>query len=150
MKERISSDIKAAMKAKDALRLSTLRMILAELQHKEKEKGLAVTDEAALLILQSMVRKRKEASQQFSTGGRTDLAEKELREITIIEAYLPAQLSEDDVRAQARAAIAELGAQGPRDMGKVMGVLVKRLTGQADGGTISRLVKEELQGLAER
>ena len=147
MKTIISNDIKKAMKARQTARLSTLRMILAELQHKEKEKGIAVTDETAYQILQSMVRKRKEAIEQFRKGAREDLAEKEEQEIRIIETYLPEQLSEDQIRQHALAVISELGASGPRDMGKVMGVLVKKLSGTADGGTISRIVREELQNL---
>ena len=147
MKEQISLDIKAAMKSKDAERLSTLRMILADIQRKEKEKGLAVTDETVVQILQSMVRKRKEAIEQFRKGGRDELAEKEQREIAVIEGYLPEQLSEDDISDAAREAITALGVSGPREMGKVMGVLVKKLGGRADGGTISRIVKAELQKL---
>jgi hypothetical protein len=147
MKDRISQDIKTAMKNKEALRLSTLRMILAEIQHKEKEKGIALDSQAGNQILQSMLRKRKEAIEQFRKGGRDDLADKEQQEIKIVEQYLPEQLPDDEIREQARAAISELGVRGPREMGRVMGVLVKKLSGQADGSTISRIVKEELQKL---
>ena len=145
MKDRISQDIQAALKNKEAAKLSTLRMILAELQRKEKEKGKAVDSETATRILQSMVRKGKEAIVQFRKGGRDDLAEKEQQEILFIECYLPEQLSEEEIRAQVRSAIEELGVSGPREMGKVMGVLMKKLAGEADGSTISRIVKEELQ-----
>ena len=147
MKDRISQEIKVAMKAKDELRLSTLRLILTEFVRKEKEKGIAPTDEQCVQILQSMVRKCKDAAEQFRNGNRPELAEKELVEVTIIESYLPAQLSEEQVRALALAAIAEVGAKTPKDMGKVMGVLTKKLAGQADGSVISRIVKEELQKL---
>ena len=147
MKDRISQDIKQAMKAKDVLRLSTLRMILADLQRKEKEKGEPVDEPAAVQILQSMVRKRKEAIEQFRKGGREDLADKEQQEIKIVEQYLPEQLSEDKIRRQAEAVISELGVRGPREMGKVMGVLVKKIAGRADGGTVSRIVKDALQKL---
>ncbi|MCP4715805.1 MAG: GatB/YqeY domain-containing protein [Deltaproteobacteria bacterium] len=145
MKSRISEDIKAALKAHEAERLSTLRMILAELQYREKEKGEPVDVQQANQILKSMVRKRKEAIEQFSKGGREDLVRKEQTEIVVIEAYLPEQLSEDLIREHAVAVIAELGVTEPREMGKVMGVLTKKLAGQADGGTISRIVREELQ-----
>ena len=147
MKEKISQDIKAAMKSKDTLRLSTLRMMLAELVNKEKEKGIPVTPEQTIQVLQTMVRKRKDAIEQFRSGGRADLADKEALEITVIESYLPEQLSEDAVRREALAVIAELGAQGPKDMGKVMGVLTKKLAGRATGAVVSRIVKEELQKL---
>jgi hypothetical protein len=144
-KDRISQDIKAAMKIKDAPRLSSLRMIMAELQVKEKEKGLAVDDSTATQILHSMIRKRRDAIEQFRKGNREDLAQKEELEIAVIQAYLPAQLTDDEIRAHTRAAMAEMGAQGPQDMGKLMGVLMKKLSGSADGGSVSRIVKEELQ-----
>ncbi len=147
MKERISQDIKVALKNKETARLSTLRMILAELQHKEKEKGIPVDDDTACQILQSMIRKRKEAIEQYLKGARKDLAEKEQQEIHIIRTYLPEQLSEDAIREHARSTITELGVRGPQEIGKVMGVLVKKLSGQADGSTISRIVREELQKL---
>ncbi len=99
MKNRITQDIKSAMKARDAARLSTLRMILSEVQYKEKEKGLAVDDQAVVQIMQSMVRKRREAAEQFEKGARPDLVAKELAEITIIESYLPQQVTEDALRA---------------------------------------------------
>ena len=95
MKDRISQDLKTAMKSRDTDRLSTLRMILSEVQYKEKEKGIAVDDQAVVQILQSMVRKRREAAEQFEKGGRRDLSEKELAEITVIESYLPEQLAEE-------------------------------------------------------
>lgn len=147
MIERIRRDIREAMKRKDILRLSTLRMVLSELQYMEKEKGLTLDEQSAGPILQSMVRKRKEAAEQFRKGSRSDLADKELREIEIIAAYLPEQLGDDEIRRQVTAAMAELGVQSPKEMGKVMGVLIKKLSGRADGGSISRIVKEELQKL---
>ena len=147
MKDRISQEIKAAMKAKDEVRLSALRLILTEFVRKEKEKGIPPTDEQCVQILQTMVRKCKDAAEQFRNGNRPELAEKELVEVAIIESYLPAQLPEEQVRELALAAIVEVGAKTPKDMGKVMGVLTKKLAGQADGSVISRIVKEELQKL---
>lgn len=135
------------MRSKDTARLSILRMMLAELQNKEKEKGIPVTAETALLVLQSMIRKRKEAIDLFRTGSREDLAEKEQHEILVIQEYLPRQLSEDEIREHARAAIAELGVRSPKEMGRVMAFLTKKLAGSAEGSTISRLVKEELLSL---
>lgn len=147
MKDKISQDIKKALKAKEALKLSTLRLALAEFQKKEKEKGEPVTEKDANQILQSMIRKRKESIEQFRKAQREELAQKEEQEIVILQQYLPEQMSEDKVREQVLKTISELSAQGPSDMGKVMGTLVKKLSGKADGGTISRLVKEELQKL---
>ena len=148
MKERISQDIKKAMKAKEVLRLSTLRMALADFQKKEKEKGEPVKDEEAILIIQSMIRKRKDSVEQYRKAGREELAQKEEQEITILNEYLPEQMSEEQVRELAIKTISELGVTGPKEMGKVMGSLVKQLSGKTDGGTISRIVKEELQNLA--
>ena len=147
MKDRISQDIKEAMKAKDEARLSTLRLILTEFVRKEKEKGIPPTNEQCVQILQTMVRKCRDAAEQFTSGNRPELAAKELAEIVIIESYLPAQLSEEKVRQEALAAIAETGAKTQKEMGKVMGLLTKKLAGQADGSVISRIVKEELQKL---
>jgi uncharacterized protein YqeY len=147
VKSRISQDLRAAMKAREALRVSTLRLILSEIERKEKEKGLPASEEAIIQILYSMIKKRKEAIDLFMKGGRQDLADKETQEIPIIESYLPKQLGEDEIRQEARAAIAELGATSAREMGKVMGVLSKKLAGQAQGSAISRIVKEELQKL---
>jgi hypothetical protein len=148
MKERISQDIKKAMKAKEVLRLSTLRMALADFQKKEKEKGEPVKDEEAIQIIQSMIRKRKDSVEQYRKAGREELAQKEEQEITILNEYLPEQMSEEQVRDLAIKTISELGVTGPKEMGRVMGSLVKQLSGKADGGTISRIVKEELQKLA--
>lgn len=148
MKDKISQDIKEAMKTKDEARLSTLRLILTEFVRKEKEKGIPPTDEQCVQILQSMARKCRDAAEQFTGGNRPELAAKELAEVVIIESYLPAQLPEEQVRELALAVIAEVGAKTPKDMGRVMGVLTKKLAGQADGSVISRIVKEELQKLA--
>ena len=147
MKDTISQDIKHALKNRETEKLSTLRMILAELQRKEKEKGVAVDEDAAKQILQSMVRKRKEAIEQFIKGARQDLADKEQREIEFIKHYLPEQLSENQVREHVLATISELGVRSPKEMGKIMGALMKKLSGQSDGGLVSRIVKEELQKL---
>jgi hypothetical protein len=145
VKAKISQDLKVAMKAKDALKVSTLRMIIAEIERKEKEKGQPAQEEAIIQILYSMIKKRKEAIELFLKGGRQDLADKETQEIPLIEAYLPAQLSADEIRQEVLAAIAELNARSVKEVGKVMGVLSKRLSGKAQGSTISTIVREELQ-----
>ena len=147
MKERISQDIKKAMKEKAVLRLSTLRMALAEFQKKEKEKGEPVKEDAGTQIFQTMVRKRKDSVEQYRKAGREELAQKEEQEILILKEYLPEPLTEEQVRELAIKTISELGVKGPKEMGKVMGSLTKQLSGKADGGTISRIVKEELQKL---
>lgn len=147
MKDRISQDMKAAMKARDAARLSTLRMILSEIQYKEKEKGIAVDDQAVVQILQSMVRKRREAAEQFEKGSRPDLVEKELAEITIVESYLPEQLTEDALSELVREAVAESGAQGVQQMGMVMKCCMTKVAGRSDGAAVSAIVRQELQKL---
>lgn len=147
MKATVSRDLKTAMKEKATLRVSTLRLILAEIERKEKEKGLPAPEEAIIQILYSMIKKRKEAIELFLKGGRQDLADKEGKEIPIIESYLPKQLSDDEIRQEALATISELGARSIKELGKIMGVLSRKLAGKAQGSTISRIVKEELQKL---
>ena len=145
MKEIIQRDIKNALKNKRTLELSTIRMILAELERKEQEKGIPVDTETANRILQSMVRKRKEAAEMFSKGGRQELAEKEQQEIKIIENYLPKQLSEEKLREHIKSVILKLGARGPGEMGKVMGLVMKDVSGKAEGNMVSRIVCDELK-----
>lgn len=147
MKDRIGNDLKAAMKARDTARISTLRMILSEMQYKEKEKGCAVDGQAAVQILQSMVRKRREAAEQFEKGSRPELAAKELAEIVIIESYLPEQLDEDALRALVREAIAETGAQGMQQMGAVMKCCMAKVAGRSEGSAVSAVVRQALQEL---
>ncbi|MCX5904335.1 MAG: GatB/YqeY domain-containing protein [Proteobacteria bacterium] len=147
MKNRIRQDLTAAMKAREVLRVSTLRLILSEIERKEKEKGLPAEQEAIIQILYTMIKKRKEAIELFIRGGRQDLADKEEKEIPIIESYLPQQMHEDEIRQEVLATIAELGVRNVKEIGKVMGVLSKKLAGKAQGSAISRFVKEELQKL---
>ena len=135
------------MKAREVQRVSTMRLILSEIERKEKEKGLPAEEDAIIQILYTMIKKRKEAIELFIKGDRQDLADKDGQEIPIIESYLPQQMSEDEIRREAVAALSELGVTSAKEMGKVMGVLSKKLSGQAQGSTISRIVKEELQKL---
>lgn len=144
IRERLAEDMKAAMRAKEELRLSTIRMARAEILNKDKEHGKETPEEEILKVLQSMVKKREEAAEQYDKGGRGELAQKERGEIVVIQGYLPAQLGDEELRAAAREAIAQTGATSPKDMGKVMGVLTKRLAGQATGARISQAVKELL------
>jgi len=147
VKNRIRQDLKDAMKAREVQRLSTIRLILSEIERKEKEKGLPAEEDAIIQNIYTMIKKRKEAIELFIKGGRQDLADKDGQEIPIIESYLPQQMSEDEIRREAVAALSELGVTSAKEMGKVMGVLSKKLSGQAQGSTISRIVKEELQKL---
>jgi uncharacterized protein YqeY len=145
MKDRIRKDLTEAMKAKDAARVSALRMILSEMTVKEKEKGVTLTDEVVTKVFFSMIKKRKEAIDQFGKGGREDLAKREEAEIKVIEHYLPPQLSPDEIRKEARQAIEDLGVSDVKGLGKVMSILSKKLSGKAEGAVISRIVKEELK-----
>jgi len=145
IKEKIRKDLTAAMKDRQELRVSTLRMMLAELVNKEKEKGDPITEDAAVKVFFSMIKKREDAATQFEAVGRQDAAEKEREEIVIIRAYMPAQLTDDEIRTEAREVIAQTGVTDLKGLGKVMGILSKKLSGKASGGDMSRIVKEELE-----
>ncbi len=149
IKDAIRKDLTQAMKNKEALKVSALRMMLAEIVTKEKEKGESIEDEAALRIFYSMIKKREEAARVFGEAGREESAQKEKEEIDIIKNYLPPQLSESEIRDEAKRAIAEVGAHDLKGMGKVMGALSKKLLGKASGSEMSRIVKEELEKLQQ-
>ncbi|WP_344842399.1 GatB/YqeY domain-containing protein [Celeribacter arenosi] len=149
MRTRINTALKQAMKDKDVEKLSTLRLINAAIKDREIASRVdgeetAVTDAEVLGILGKMVKQRLESAKAFEEGGRVELAEKERGEIVVIEEYLPRQLSEDEASKAVQAAISETGAQSIRDMGKVMGVLKSKYTGQMDFGAIGPIVKEKL------
>ena len=149
LRARVNNALKEAMKAKDADRLSTLRLINAAIKDRDIEargdgKDEGVSDDAVLGILGKMVKQRQESAKVYEEGGRLELAEKELSEIKIIEDFLPRQLSEDEAAAAVDAAIAEVGAESIRDMGKVMGVLKGKYTGQMDFGKAGPMVKAKL------
>jgi uncharacterized protein YqeY len=144
IRERLNEDLKKAMREKAELRLSTIRMIRAEILNKDKEHGTDAAEEDILKILQSMVKRRQEAAEQFIKGEREELATKEREEIKIIEDYLPAQMSDEELRRAVEAAIGETGASSMKEMGKVMGLLNKQLSGRAAPSRISQLVKEML------
>ena len=146
MEKRIQADMVAAMKAKDAVKLASLRAIKAAiLLAKTAEGGNGeITDQDIVKIIQKLVKQRKESAQQYNDAGRPELAENELAEVAAMEGYLPKQLSEDEVRAELEKIMAEVGANQPSDMGKVMGVATKRLAGLAEGRLISTLVKQLL------
>ncbi|MDP6364774.1 MAG: GatB/YqeY domain-containing protein [Nitrospinota bacterium] len=144
IREQLAEDMKTAMREKAADRLSTIRLMRSEILNKDKEKGDETSGEDILKLLQSMVKKREEAAEQFDKGEPSELAAKERAEILVVQGYLPAQMDDDAVRLAAKAAIEETGAASIKEMGKVMGVLSKQLAGQATGARITQIVKELL------
>jgi uncharacterized protein YqeY len=143
--ERIQSDLTAAMKQKDELRLSVLRMMKSALKHKEIEKVRPLDDLESMQVLQTLVKQRRESVEQFTKGGRNDLAEKEAKEIRIIETYLPAAPSDEELRRAIEAAIGEAGADSLKQMGAVVKAARARLEGKAvDGKALSDRVRERL------
>jgi len=147
IKDKIRRDLTEAIKNKENLKVSTLRMMLAEIVNKEKEKGRTIDEETAIKVFYSMVKKRDEAARCYREAGREDSFKREKEEIDIIKSYLPPQLGENEIREEARKVIAEVGAHNLRGLGKVMGILSKRLSGRASGSEMSRIVKEELERL---
>ena len=143
---RISNDIKEAMKAKDKVRLETLRNINKVFLEAKTAPGAndTLTDDAAMKIMQKLVKQGKDSATLYTEQGRADLAEAELAQVAVIETYLPKQMSAEELEAALKAIIAEVGAEGPKDMGKVMGTATKKLAGLAEGRTISAKVKELL------
>ena len=146
IRERLNEDLKAAMRAKAKLRLSTIRMIRSEILNKDKEHGQETGEEDILKVLLYMVKKGEEAAEQFAKGGREELASKERAEILIIQQYLPAQMDDEELRQAVQEAIVKTGASSLKEMGKVMGLLTKQLAGRATGARISQVVKERLSG----
>ena len=142
LKEQITEDMKAAMRAKDAQKLGTIRMLTAAMKQKEVDERIELTDTHVLAIIERMIKQRKDSISQFESGGRQDLADNEKAELAILSAYMPAALTEDEIRAEVAAATA--GAAGPQDMGKVMGALKQKLAGRADMTLVSAMVKSAL------
>jgi uncharacterized protein YqeY len=145
LKDQIIADMTAAMKAKDAARTSTLRMVKAAIMNREKENGTAATDEEVLKLLRSQVKQRRDSIDQYQKAGRQELAEKETSEIAVIEAYLPQAASEAEIEQAVTAAIAETGATSMKDMGSVMKAVMPKLAGKnAEGRAVSDMVKKKL------
>ena len=146
MFDRISNDIKDAMKAKDKVRLETLRNIKKVFLEAKTAPGAndTLTDDAAMKIMQKLVKQGKDSATLYNEQGRADLAEAELAQVAVIETYLPKQMSAEELEAALKAIIAEVGAEGPKDMGKVMGVATKQLAGKAEGKTINMVVRQLL------
>lgn len=141
----IAGDFKEALKSGDKTKVSVLRMVKASIKNREIEKGASLADEDIQAILRSFVKRARESIEQFSKAGRTDLAQKEKDELEIIQNYLPRQLGEEEVKTIIRDAIAEAGATGPKDMGKVMKAVMAKCKGQADGKLVNVMVKEMLE-----
>ena len=144
LKDRITEDMKAAMRAKDAPRLLTIRGLLAACKQREVDDRVVLDDAAVVAIVDKLVKQRKDSIQQFSAGNRPDLVEKERAELQVLESYLPQRLDAQAVADEVAALVAELGASGPGDMGKVMAAAKARLTGRADMATVSAAVKLSL------
>jgi len=146
LKDQITEDMKTAMRAKDSARLGTIRLLQAALKQKEVDERVTLDDAAVIAIVDKLIKQRRDSIAAFTQAGRQDLADKEAAEMQVLQAYLPARLSADDIAAEVRAIVAELGAQGPGDMGKVMGAVKARLAGKADMAAASAAVKAALSG----
>ena len=144
LKDRITEDMKAAMRAKDAPRLLTIRGLLAACKQREVDERIELDDAAVIAIVDKLIKQRKDSISQFAAANRTDLVDKEAAELLVLEGYLPQRLSAAEIATEVAAIVAELGATGPGDMGKVMGAVKARLAGKADMGAVSAAVKQAL------
>ena len=146
LKDQITEDMKTAMRAKDSERLGTIRLLQAAMKQKEVDERVTLDDVGIVAIVDKLIKQRKDSITAFEGAGRQDLADKEKAEMAVLQAYLPARLSEEEVAAEVKAIVAELGAKGPGDMGKVMGAVKTRGAGKADMGQVSAAVKAALAG----
>jgi len=144
LKDQITEDMKTAMRAKDAARLLTIRGLLAALKQREVDERITLDDAAVVAIIDKLVKQRKDSISQFTAGGRQDLVDKESAELQVLEAYLPQRLNADEVAAEVAKVVAEVGASGPGDMGKVMAAVKTRLAGKAEMSLVSAAVKQAL------
>ncbi len=144
LKDRITDDMKAAMRAKDSGRLSAIRMLLAACKQREVDERIVLDDTAVVAIVDKLIKQRKDSITAFQQAGRTDLVDKESAELAVLEAYLPARLSADEVHAAVASLVSEIGASGPADMGKAMAAAKARFAGKADMGLVSTAVKAAL------
>jgi uncharacterized protein len=145
LRDRITEDMKSAMRAKDAQRLGTIRFLLAAIKQREVDERIVLDDVQVVSVLDKLVKQRKDSISAFAQAGRTDLVDKETAEMKVLEAYLPQRLSADEVAAEVQRIVKELGAAGPGDMGKVMGAVKAQLAGKADMGMVSAAVKMALK-----
>jgi uncharacterized protein len=146
LKDRITEDMKTAMRAGEKERLATIRLILSAIKQREVDERITLDDSQVLAAIEKMIKQRKEAITQFEAGGRADLVAKETAEIAILQAYLPAQMSDAEVDALIAEAIASTGAASIKDMGKVMGAVKSKAQGRADMGVVSARIKQKLSG----
>ena len=144
LKEQITEDMKTAMRAKEADRLSTIRLLLAAIKQREVDERITLDDAAIVGVVDKLIKQRKDSIAAFQAAGRTDLADKESAEMAVLQAYLPARMSADEVTAAIARIVAETGAAGPADMGKVMGAAKAQLAGKADMAAVSAAVKAAL------
>ena len=146
LKERLDQDMKQAMREKAQLRLDTIRMLKSSIKYREIELGKPLDDPGVHIVIAGEIKRRRDAIEQFRAGNRQDLADKEQKEIEVLQAYLPQQLTQDELRAKVDEAVRKLGAQGMKDMGAVMKALMPEVQGRADGKVVSDLVKARLSG----
>ena len=146
LKDQITEDMKSAMRAKDSERLGTIRLLLAAMKQREVDERITLDDAAVVAIVDKLIKQRKDSITAFEGAGRQDLADKEKAEMAVLQTYLPARMSADEVASAVQAIVAELGAKGAGDMGKVMGVVKTRLAGKAEMGQVSAAVKAALAG----
>ncbi len=146
LKTRIQEDMKTAMRAKDSARLGTIRMLLAAIKQREVDERVELDDAAVLSVIERMIKQRRDARAQFEAGARADLADKEAAEIAVLEPYLPARLGAEELDAEIRGIISELGLAGPQALGKLMPALKARLSGRADMAQVSTRAKALLGG----
>jgi uncharacterized protein YqeY len=145
LREQITDDMKAAMRAKETGKLNTIRLVIAEIKRKEVDERIEITDDQTVVaIVEKMIKQRKDSITQFEAGGRADLADIEKAELVVLTAYMPAGLSDEEIAAEVAAAVAASGAAGPQDMGKVMAIVKPKLAGRADMTVVSALVKKAL------
>ena len=146
LKDQITEDMKTAMRAKDSERLGTIRLLLAAMKQKEVDERVVLDDAAVVAIVDKLVKQRKDSIAAFEQAARQDLADKEKSELAVLQTYLPQRMSPEEISAAVQAIVAELGAKGPGDMGKVMGAVKTQLAGKADMGQVSAAVKTALAG----
>lgn len=149
LKQRIEQDMKLALKSGDKLKLNITRLLKSEIRYKEIEKGQELSDEEVLEVLSSSVKKHRDSIEQFRKGGREDLVKKEEDELSLILGYMPAQLSQEEIEKLIEESIAEIGAEGEKDIGKVMRTMMPKVKGRADGKTVNLLVTSKLKSSQE-
>ena len=146
LKDRITDDMKTAMRAKDSARLGAIRLLLAAIKQKEVDERVTLDDAGVIAVVDKLLKQRRDSIAAYEQAGRTDLADKESAEITVLELYLPQRMGAEEITAAVQTIVASLGAKGPGDMGKVMGAVKTQLAGKADMGLVSAAVKTALAG----